>query len=89
MAAIQRQPSQATNQLDTADVATLNDAIGSAGVDLRVRALSCRLSFLRLRYSHRRKKNRYNAVLINTKRIVHMKIARESNPRIPILTRAS
>ncbi|KAN0126516.1 Transcription initiation factor TFIID component TAF4 family domain containing protein [Russula decolorans] len=34
-AAIQRQPSQATNQLDTADVATLNDAIGSAGVDLR------------------------------------------------------
>ena len=38
-AAIQRQSSQATNQLDTADVATLNDAIGSAGVDLRVRAL--------------------------------------------------
>jgi hypothetical protein len=38
-AAIQRQPLQATNQLDTADVATLNDAIGSAGVDLRVREL--------------------------------------------------
>ena len=37
-AAVQRQPAQATNQLDTADVATLNDAIGSAGVDLRVRA---------------------------------------------------
>lgn len=36
-AAIQRQHAQ-TSQLDTADVATLNDAIGSAGVDLRVRA---------------------------------------------------
>jgi hypothetical protein len=37
-AAVQRQPAQATNQFDTADVATLNDAIGSAGVDLRVSA---------------------------------------------------
>ncbi|KAH9977445.1 transcription initiation factor TFIID component TAF4 family-domain-containing protein, partial [Russula vinacea] len=35
-AALQRQAAQATSQLDTADVATLNDAIGSAGVDLRV-----------------------------------------------------
>ncbi|KAH9998254.1 transcription initiation factor TFIID component TAF4 family-domain-containing protein [Russula vinacea] len=34
-AALQRQAAQATSQLDTADVATLNDAIGSAGVDLR------------------------------------------------------
>jgi hypothetical protein len=32
-AAVHRQPA---NQLDTADVATLNDALGSAGVDLRV-----------------------------------------------------
>jgi len=38
-AAVQRQSAQATNQVDTTDVATLNDAIGSAGVDLRVRAL--------------------------------------------------
>ncbi|KAH9032744.1 transcription initiation factor TFIID component TAF4 family-domain-containing protein [Lactarius hengduanensis] len=35
-AAVQRQLSQAANQLDTSDVATLNDALGSAGVDLRV-----------------------------------------------------
>jgi Transcription initiation factor TFIID component TAF4 family len=42
-AALQRQAAQATSQLDTADVATLNDAIGSAGVDLRVRALPHRL----------------------------------------------
>ncbi|KAH9032947.1 transcription initiation factor TFIID component TAF4 family-domain-containing protein [Lactarius hengduanensis] len=34
-AAVQRQLSQAANQLDTSDVATLNDALGSAGVDLR------------------------------------------------------
>ncbi|KAI0298861.1 transcription initiation factor TFIID component TAF4 family-domain-containing protein [Russula brevipes] len=34
-AVAQRLPAQATSQLDTADVATLNDAIGSAGVDLR------------------------------------------------------
>ena len=36
IAAVQRQNSQAANQLDTSDVATLNDALGSAGVDLRV-----------------------------------------------------
>ncbi|KAI0265844.1 transcription initiation factor TFIID component TAF4 family-domain-containing protein [Gloeopeniophorella convolvens] len=34
-AAVQRQPAQAASQLDTSDVATLNDALGSAGVDLR------------------------------------------------------
>ncbi|KAI0306849.1 transcription initiation factor TFIID component TAF4, partial [Multifurca ochricompacta] len=34
-ATVQRQPAQATSQLDTSDVATLNDALGSAGVDLR------------------------------------------------------
>src|SRR5258708_7010652 len=88
-AAIHRQPSQAGNQLDTADVATLNDAIGSAGVDLRVRMLPYRASLLRSRYCHRRKKNRYNAVTINTKRIVHMKIVRESSPQLLILTPAS
>jgi hypothetical protein len=43
-AAVQRQPAQATSQLDTADVATLNDAIGSAGVDLRVSAQPSRPS---------------------------------------------
>jgi hypothetical protein len=40
-AAVQRQE---TSQLDTTDVATLNDAIGSAGVDLRVRA--CTISYI-------------------------------------------
>jgi hypothetical protein len=88
-AAIQRQPSQAANQLDTADVATLNDAIGSAGVDLRVCALLYHPCLLCSRYCHRRKKNRYNAVMTNTKRTAHMKIARGSSPRLPILTRAS
>jgi hypothetical protein len=46
-AVLQRQAAQATSQLDTADVATLNDAIGSAGVDLRVRAVPYRPSLLR------------------------------------------
>lgn len=31
------------NALDTTDVATLNDALGSAGVDLRVCSINCRL----------------------------------------------
>lgn len=88
-AAIQRQPSQAANQLDTADVATLNDAIGSAGVDLRVRASPYHPWVLCSIFCHRRKKNRYNAVLINTKRTAHTKIARGSSPRLPISTRAS
>ena len=78
--AIQRQPAQAASQLDTADVATLNDAIGSAGVDLRVRPLPRRSSLLSSRYHHRRKKKRCSAAPINTKRIAHMKIARESSP---------
>ena len=78
-AAIQRQPAQAASQLDTADVATLNDAIGSAGVDLRVRTT---IYFIALssRCSHRRKKKPYSVVLISTKRIAHMKIARENSP---------
>jgi len=31
------QTSNTSGRMDTADVATLNDALGSAGVDLRVR----------------------------------------------------
>lgn len=31
-----RQPAQYSSNMDTADIATLNDALGSAGVDLRV-----------------------------------------------------
>lgn len=39
---------QNQNQLDTADVATLNDALGSAGVDLRVRSTVVSSRFWRL-----------------------------------------
>ena len=79
-AALQRQAAQATSQLDTADVATLNDAIGSAGVDLRVRAPPHRPPLSRSRYCHRQKKRRYSAAMTNIKRIAHMKTARESSP---------
>lgn len=34
-----------SNAVDTSDVATLNDALGSAGVDLRVR-VQCTMSFI-------------------------------------------
>jgi hypothetical protein len=89
-AAVQRQPSQAANQLDTADVATLNDALGSAGVDLRVCApISILAHTLNSAISPRRKKKPYSAVPTNTRHIVHMRTARENSPQILTLTRAS
>ena len=45
-------PIPATSTLDTTDVTKLNDALGSAGVDLRVRRvciLFCSLSYLFIR----------------------------------------
>jgi hypothetical protein len=89
-AAMQRQPSQAANQLDTADVATLNDALGSAGVDLRVCApISIFTHRLNSVVLLRRKKKPYSAVPTNTRHIVRMRTARENSPRLLTLTRAS
>ena len=88
-AAVQR-PSQAANQLDTADVATLNDALGSAGVDLRVGTpISILAHTLNSVILHRRKKRHYSAVLTNTSHIVHTRTVRESSPQLLTLIRAS
>ena len=89
-AAVQRQPSQAANQLDTADVATLNDALGSAGVDLRVCALISILTHTLISMIlPRRKKKPYSAVPTNTRHTVPMRTAPENSPRILTLTHAS
>ena len=92
-AAVQRQPALETGQVDTTDVATLNDAIGSAGVDLRVRALTHldhrSHAHIPLSTIHRQKKNRYSVARINIRRIVRMKIARGSSRRRLTLIRAS
>lgn len=79
----------ATNTgIDTADVATLNDALGSAGVDLRVldyirrwRSLADRLPRLR------KKACTGHMILIN--RIVLSKTGLGNNLRPPILTYGS
>jgi hypothetical protein len=88
-AAVQRQPAQAASQLDTADVATLNDAIGSAGVDLRVSVSPINPPFHRTDSQFRPKKKLYSAVPTNTKHIARMKTAHESNPLLPTLIPAS
>lgn len=67
--------------MDTADITTLNDALGSAGVDLRVSSFFLYVPLVSqiTTFSNRLKKNLYIAhtTLINP--TVHMKIARENN----------
>ena len=73
----------ASSGMDTADIATLNDALGSAGVDLRVSSffsLAPTISLYLLKYpSHRLKKNLYNAHTTIINPTDHLKIARENN----------
>lgn len=65
--------------VDTADIATLNDALGSAGVDLRV-CMTRTVMLLRSPLGLlRRKKNHYSVRTTNTRLTEHLKIVPANN----------
>lgn len=75
--------------IDTADVATLNDALGSAGVDLRVSLVRFILIFNLLNYG-RPKRRAYNGHMINTtQHTAPTKTAVVNNPPTPTSTPVS
>lgn len=86
----QSQSQGSSGGVDTSDLATLNDALGAAGVDLRVAPLS--YPFFPIfsdRYTSRPRKNPYSALRTRTSTTAHSKTARASNHPNPISTPAS
>lgn len=79
-AAIGQASNASSGRMDNADVATLNDALGSAGVDLRVRLFSrFKAVDIDTRYTYRRKKKVYTGHMTPINPTVRSKIALGSN----------
>lgn len=78
---VRQQTQSQANEVDTADVATLNDALGSAGVDLRVRVHNCNLLIGFPDENRRLRKKRCNDRRIITRLTEFRKTARESSLR--------
>ena len=89
-APLSRQPTQTANEPEqNADISTLNDAVGSAGLDLRVRFPESILKFsYLLMQDSRRRRRHFNGLRITTALIEVTKIDLEDSPVVQHLTRA-